>query len=728
VAEALRSLTAEKLKEALQADAASHKRCKTKVLDVAVQLLHQEITSAFSEALGASHEPCANGLEIKEEDASTYHLCLSCVDMDQVPLQTRQAHVDFQKNVKCRANLTCTQCRRPLEIDLHWQELHRPIKALAQVRKAYCAVLKDSKESSFLQALSLGMGLDKHCGVKERVLIHGPAVPAAFLEVLRPYWYLEPSRGSWLEVLNRNIIQDERLTMLRALSLKYDKVLVLQLGIVVNSDLDDIFNVTGSAFVASQGRSRPTWPLMLLEPSNQALRRISMETAHPWQYPSFPPRRGAEQDDISTYLASFFRSFSKSDLQQLPSEFCSEAEGDARTFFCTDNAWSRQKPGPLQGLRASLPSYAEVVASNFEMMAKVSQQRCVTCSFSDAMGKKDECDGRWRCRFCREHLLLQGAKDLDFQLPLPDYEARDLRAKLKQFFLTGRQRWFWIAGKWQRGWLEFRPANVVWHSRHGVGTWHMWTDASGTTQLAVHLQHALEESGPQPYQNRQMSNLPNRDLPKEEWRYTLVSSGGSMPIFEETNRKVFRALGFAWEGSKSSNLGRIRLEAQSPVDPRDPEEAAESPDNGSAEASIAAAAPAPAAGSSAGESGRDVRSRLSYLLKPKGAPVRSPPAVPPPTKAEPSETTAAPSEVKPEPLKEPPKPPLDAEAAEAKNLRTGDTSDTSDTNGIKSLDSPEVSASPVETTEGSQQSSTVPEAPEAPRSVAREKLAYLLRK
>ena len=25
-----------------------------------------------------------------------------------------------------------------------------------------------------------------------------------------------------------------------------------------------------------------------------------------------------------------------------------------------------------------------------------------------------------------------------------------------------------IAGKWQRGWLEFRPANVVWHSRHGV--------------------------------------------------------------------------------------------------------------------------------------------------------------------------------------------------------------------------------------------------------------------
>lgn len=721
VAEALRSLTAQKLREALQADAASHKRCKTKVLDVAVQLLHQEITSAFSEALQRMEEdgePCANGFEIKEEDASTYHLCLSCVDMDRVPLQTRQAHVDFQKNVKCRANLTCTQCRRPLEIDLHWQELHRPMKApMAQVRKAYCAVLKDSKESSFLQALSLGMGLDKHCGVKERVLIHGPAVPAAFLQALRPYWYLESSRGSWLEVLNRNISQDERLTMLRALSLKYDKVLVLQLGIVVNSDLDDVFDVSGSAFMEkTQGRSSPTWPLMLLEPSTQALRRISMETAHPGQYPSFPRRRGAEQGDISTYLTSFFRSFSRSDLQQLPNDFCSEAlQGDARTFFCAaENAWSRHKPGPLQGLLyASLPeSYAEVLAANLDMMARVNQQRCVTCNFSDAMGKKDECDGRWRCRFCREHLLLQGAKDLDFQLPLPDHEVRELRAKLKQFFLTGRQRWSWIAGRFHRGWLEFRPANVVWHSRHGVGTWHMWTDASGTTQLAVHLQHALEESGPQPYQNRQIQN---REL-REEWRYTLVYSGGSMPVFEETNRKVFRALGFAWEGSKSSNLGRIRLEAQSPVDPRDPNVAAKS-DNGSAEASIPAAAraPAPAAASSAGESGADARSRLSYLLKPKAAPSRPP--APPETKAEPGEATAAPSEVKP-PLKEP-LPPLD----EAENLRTGDTGDA---NGIKSLDTAPVSS--VETTkDGTQGSVPVPPV-EAPRSKAREKLAYLLGK
>eukprot|EP00435_Cladocopium_sp_Y103_P001074 s5062_g1.t1 len=331
----------------------------------------------------------------------------------------------------------------------------------------------------------------------------------------------------------------------------------------------------------------------------------------------------------------FFRSFSRSDLQQLPNDFCSEAlQGDARTFFCAaENAWSRHKPGPLQGrlLYASLPeSYAEVLAANLDMMARVNQQRCVTCNFSDAMGKKDECDGRWRCRFCREHLLLQGAKDLDFQLPLPDHEVRELRAKLKQFFLTGRQRWSWIAGRFHRGWLEFRPANVVWHSRHGVGTWHMWTDASGTTQLAVHLQHALEESGPQPYQNRQIQN---REL-REEWRYTLVYSGGSMPVFEETNRKVFRALGFAWEGSKSSNLGRIRLEAQSPVDPRDPNVAAKS-DNGSAEASIPAAAraPAPAAASSAGESGADARSRLSYLLKPKAAPSRPP--APPETKASP---------------------------------------------------------------------------------------------
>ena len=86
--------------------------------------------------------------------------------------------------------------------------------------------------------------------------------------------------------------------------------------------------------------------------------------------------------------------------------------------------------------------------------------------------------------------------------------------------------------------------------------------------------------------------------------------------------------------------------------------------------------------------------------------------------AGPSATTAAPSEVK-QPLKEPAKPPV-----EAANLRTGDT------NGIKSLEAPvEVPASSVETTvkEGTE-GSTVPKGPEAPRSVAREKLAYLLRK
>eukprot|EP00435_Cladocopium_sp_Y103_P021755 s889_g5.t1 len=75
----------------------------------------------------------------------------------------------------------------------------------------------------------------------------------------------------------------------------------------------------------TQGRSSPTWPLMLLEPSTQALRRISMETAHPGQYPSFPRRRGPEQGDISTYLTS---------VGPQASKILEDPRAASRRYFC----------------------------------------------------------------------------------------------------------------------------------------------------------------------------------------------------------------------------------------------------------------------------------------------------------------------------------------------------------------------------------------------------------
>ena len=605
IAKALNSLSAEKFKEALQANSA--RGCKD--LEVAVQHLRQEIASAFLEALseeiegtdGDGQEDLETEAPEEEAAAPTYHVCLSCVDMDRVPLKTRQANFDFQKTVKCQAKLTCTQCRRPLEIDLGWQDL-RP-KPRTQERRAYAAVLKDSKETSFLQALILGLSLWKQCGVEERVLIHSPAVPEAYLEVLKRHWYLEASSWSWSEVYHREgnhrSTQEECLTMLRVLDLKYDKVLALQLGSVVISNLDDIFEVNAPAFVAisksedtrawqGQKSGMTRWPLLLLQPSREALRRIGVETAHPWRTAwrtaAYRSRRGVgrSEDEIFDYLTSFFRCFSKNDFQELPSEVvCQEATwtSEARIVFCdAERPWlALKKPGsdPFEGVvRSGLADdtdFLDEVSMSFAMLERVNEHRCVAarCSLADATGRKDECDGRWRCRFCREQLLLQGAKDFQIPLPLPQHEAQELREKLGQFFITGRQRFSWVLWHEQQpseitGWLELRPANIAWHSQYGVGAWHLWTDQRHGHQLVIFLQQR-EDQG-------------HRSFVREELRYTMeYRDGSNPPIFEEQydTRKILRPLGFTVEGPHFGTLPRVKLEAHAPAykDPSEPGDA-----------------------------------------------------------------------------------------------------------------------------------------------------------
>lgn len=639
IAKALKSLSAEKFKEALQANSA--RGCKD--LEVAVQHLRQEIASAFCEALSEQIEGTdGDGQEDVETEAPeeavapTYHVCLSCVDMDRVPLKTRQANFDFQKTVKCLAKLTCTQCRRPLEIDLGWQDLR--LKPRTQERRAYAAVLKDSKETSFLQALILGLSLSKQCGVEDRILIHSPAVPEAYLEVLKRHWYLEASNWSWSEVYHREgnhrSTQEECLTMLRVLDLKYDKVLALQLGSVVISNLDDIFEVNAPAFVAisksedtrawqGQKSGMTRWPLLLLEPSREALRRIGVETAHPWRTAAYRSRRGSE-DEIFDYLTGFFRSFSKNDFQELPSEVvCQEVTwtSEARIVFCdAERPWlALKKPGsdPFEGVvRSGLADdtdFLDEVSMSFAMLERVNEHRCVAagCGLADATGRKDECDGRWRCRFCREQLLLQGAKDFQIPLPLPQHEARELREKLGQFFITGRQRFSWVL--WQNpseitGWLELRPANIAWHSQYGVGAWQLWTDQRHGHQLVIFLRQ------------QQWDDQSRRSAVREELRYTMVYRDGSdPPIFEEQydTRKILRPLGFTVEGPHFSNLPRVKLEAHAPAykDPSEPGDASRT-DVAKEKSTQASESKRPE--STSASPGGDARAKLSYLLQPKG--------------------------------------------------------------------------------------------------------------
>lgn len=631
-AAALRSITAETLQHALQVHASRRGASKTKALDATTQHLRAQIASAFVASLvqqGGVTEGADAEEAVAENGGATYRLRLSCVDTDRVPLPTRQTDLTVKKHETCQAHLTCTQCRRPLEISVG-QEPSNPRQS-TQGRRAYVVILQSSKEASFLQAFVLGLCLARHCGVQERVLIHSPAVPAAYLKALKSLWYLEPSHGSWSEVQNKQVFQDERLVMMRALGLKYDKVLVFQLGSIVNSNLDEVFDIDCPACVQllprseAQGPQRKVLPLLLLQPSSQALRRICSETAHRWQNPAFPPRRGSGEDELYDYLTSFFRTFGKTDLQQLPTEFIParvEAAADlsCRIFFCRpDSSWlgeQMQNGDTLQGLlRAILADDFAKVEELFPMLDEANCQRCVDCGLHDAMGRQDELDSRWRCRFCREQLLLSGAsKDSLSCIPLPLHEAKELQEKLGQFFMGGRrQRWYWTSWKITH-WVELRPANVIWHSKHGAGTWQMWKDRDAKHQVAIYLHERRGQD----------------EKVKEEVRYILWHKAGSdPPVFEESphTRKVLRSAGFA-QAQEGPATWAVRLEASASTSTREmgntnPEASGTSQARAAPMSTNTGMAEVDRAQRSTTEGiavtqGGDVRAKLSYLLQPRG--------------------------------------------------------------------------------------------------------------
>ncbi|CAJ1408403.1 unnamed protein product [Effrenium voratum] len=401
-----------------------------------------------------------------------------------------------------------------------------------EARAAYAAVLTDSRASSFLQAFVLGLGLARHCA-KERVLIHSPAVPAAYLEVLQSVWHLETT-GTWPELAQPGRPK-ELLTRLRVLGLKYDKVLALELGLVVTSSLDDVFEARCPAFAGDN------WPLLLLQPSKDLLRRISSETAHRSQYPSFPPRGLKEEDEIQVYLRRFFHTCTG--LFPLPEELRPD-DVSGRLRDCKARSFWQAPASALASVLYS--SDLEQVGQLTEMLGKVDGQRCVDCGVPDASGREDPLDRRWRCRLCNEQLLLESMSPQEIQhMPLLAPEEEELRKELGECFTGGRQKYHWTCGN-QQTFLELRPGHLLWHGYSGVGVWRKWTQ-KGEVRLAIHLQQQKWEG---------------QTKVQEEVRHTLdLKRDSNPPVFQESQRDVFRPLGFAWEGRRSSERPRVTLEA-----------------------------------------------------------------------------------------------------------------------------------------------------------------------
>ena len=223
IAGALRSaLTAEGLRAALLQGPS-----RQRGLEGAVAELRDRILAEFESHDLAAHEP-GEAASSGEAPADKYRLRLSFADEDRVPLPTRTAEVELDRHEKAFANLTCTQCRRPVKLELMVADPKARQPGHAGSKHAYVAVLADGKATSFLQAFILGLSLAKFGRGPSRVLIHSPSVPGVFLQVLRTVWELTSAPAkSWPEIFRHPIFmhpRDERLLRLRALGLKFDKV------------------------------------------------------------------------------------------------------------------------------------------------------------------------------------------------------------------------------------------------------------------------------------------------------------------------------------------------------------------------------------------------------------------------------------------------------------------------------------------------------------------------
>ncbi|CAE7867301.1 unnamed protein product [Symbiodinium necroappetens] len=564
------------LREALSADSihgalrsAAARPLGADALESAVAQLHSRVLSAYQSAsttASQSHqskEACRD--QQREPDA--YNVRLNFTDQDQNPLPTRTSEVVLDHQ-KATARLTCTHCRRPLKMDLMLSEPEASVDP-ERPRCAYVAVLADGKTTSFLQAWMLGLSLAKHSqgpARPERMLIHGPSVPRPFLEVLRQVWQLTAgSLGSWPSILNYPLLNSssDRLLRLRALSLKFDKVLVLALGIVATADLDDVFDASCPAFVAEKSSAFPQQaglPLMLLPCSHQAMRKVAIDTGHRSQNAAYPPRtiagqKQVEGDEVLVYLKCFYRTFFQRDMLELPSELCSRLQHVAakvwrdldqllrRGSSCT-SAPETERLLELLGTK----DRSEVS----RMLASVDRERCENCKAYDFKGTLDPLDGRWRCRFCWEHMLLDSALQDPGCIPMPLHEVETLQKELEECFVPGeRQRWRWKEWDRDRRWIEFRPRGVLWHSSNQVGAWEMWTDR-GKRQLAINFVNFDKDGRPRP-----------------ETRHLLeLKDGDASARFEEYQREQFQPLGFASQGRSYKDQSKITLHPPQGFQPR----------------------------------------------------------------------------------------------------------------------------------------------------------------
>ena len=234
----------------------------------------------------------------------------------------------------------CPVCKRPVEVKPH---VPSSAASSASGRFAYVINLWGSSQDYVLGALVLGHSI-KRTGTKHSlVCLYADDVPAPYIKILERWWDCRQVRHVQVKAA-KQLSTDDKLeksrfdkvfTKLRALELvEYDKVLVMDIDLLVMSNIDDLFDLSapaamkrgmqwgrnrynhgdkieGSTFFAGlEPGMQHSWGqgtginagVMLWKPDLEELRRMQEELLEP-SHPGHVRGNGPEQDYISRFWA-----------------------------------------------------------------------------------------------------------------------------------------------------------------------------------------------------------------------------------------------------------------------------------------------------------------------------------------------------------------------------------------------------------------------------------------
>jgi len=322
------------------------------------RLLEDRLTAGvLQEALASAHaqggnldaaveELCRRVSGEKRSNGGRPNLELELVDRagrGATLLPTQRACVALPEaaGVCAEVPLTCVHCRLPLTLEVCRGSLPSEEEAAgtevsdapSKGLYAYATLLYGGKAEYFLGALVIGHSLKASGSSLDRVLMHTEDVPTPFLEVLANLWtlrrvqYVEGSRRLYKKYNTSRF--KAVFTKLQALScVDYEKVLMLDLDMLVRSNIDCLFELsTPAAMKRASGRGQPShggtfdsrdlWRtdgedmcsginagVMLLQPDLRVYKRMVAEVKD-HNHPEHVSTYGPEQDYLSRFYGTF---------------------------------------------------------------------------------------------------------------------------------------------------------------------------------------------------------------------------------------------------------------------------------------------------------------------------------------------------------------------------------------------------------------------------------------